>query len=173
MKRDLNFMPAWSAPSFHIRTPGAMKRSLDASVVVLPLFALGFVLARFAAPAFLLLPACTFRAALGLPCPSCGMTRAGLALAQGELFQAFTYQPLFVIGIGILSVWSAGQWLEIFGQKNWVAFLINFVQKKLLRLNNDTGTLRKYNLIANKNDWLRWLTISAIAINWLYLIISN
>jgi hypothetical protein len=144
-------MPASPATSLHLETP---NRPLDASIMVLPLFLLGFLLARFAAPIFALLPACAFRAAFGFPCPGCGATRAGLALAQGELLAALTYHPLFVVGIGVLSLWSAMGWLEKLSGKEIRQAVAGKIQKKFLKR-------------------LRWLAISAMVLNWLYLIISG
>lgn len=162
------------ATAILLKTPNAIRRPLEASVVVLPLFLLGFLLARFAAPIFTLLPVCTFRAAVGFPCPSCGMTRAGLALAQGEFFQAFAYHPLLVISIGILSLWSVGQWLEILGQKNFIALCLNQIQRKILHVysRNEISHGSSSSPTQSKN-WLRWLVMSAIGLNWLYLIISG
>jgi hypothetical protein len=37
---------------------------------------------------------CVFRAVTGVPCPTCGSTRATLALASGQLNLAFRYNPL-------------------------------------------------------------------------------
>ena len=35
----------------------------------------------------------------GIPCPGCGLTRAGLALLRGRVSQAWAYHPLiFVVG---------------------------------------------------------------------------
>lgn len=167
-------MPASAATSILLKTPNAIRRPLDASVVVLPLFLLGFLLARFAAPIFMLLPTCTFRAAFGFPCPSCGMTRAGLALAHGEFFQAFAHHPFLVISIGILSLWSAGQWLEILGRKNFIALCLSEVQRKFLRIYNRDEISHGSSLsFAQGRNWLRWLVISALGLNWLYLIISG
>jgi len=165
-------MPASSATSIHFKTPDAIGRRLEASVIVLPVFLLGFLLARFAAPIFMLLPACTFRAAFGFPCPSCGMTRAGLALAQGELLTAFAYNPLLVMSVGILSLWSAGQWLEILRRKNSIAVLSSAAQRKLLRVYSRNGIFRELNPVQSEK-WRRWLVISAIGLNWLYLIIAG
>jgi hypothetical protein len=44
---------------------------------------------RESAPAF-----CIFRVTTGVPCPTCGATRATLALASGEVGLAFRYNPL-------------------------------------------------------------------------------
>ncbi len=43
------------------------------------------------------LPQCVFRLATGLPCPTCGMTRAVLALAHGDWAHAWIMNPLVVL----------------------------------------------------------------------------
>jgi hypothetical protein len=40
-----------------------------------------------------LLGYCGFKQRTGLPCPTCGMTTATLAFAQGKIFEAFYIQP--------------------------------------------------------------------------------
>jgi hypothetical protein len=40
---------------------------------------------------------CYFKATLGVPCPGCGLTRAYLALLEGDLSSAFFYHPLFFV----------------------------------------------------------------------------
>jgi len=49
------------------------------------------------------MPACPFRALLGVPCLTCGSTRALVALARFDLGAAFGWNPL-VAGAGILFV---------------------------------------------------------------------
>jgi len=154
-------MPVATANAGHHKTPNPVSRRLGAGLVILPLFLLGFLLARFAAPIFALLPPCLFRAAFGLPCPSCGATRAGLALAQGELLAALVYQPLFVICLGVLSMWSLLRLFEIFSGKA-------MMEKFLAKIGATTGR-RELNL----RQRVRWLMIGAIILNWLYLIISE
>ena len=39
---------------------------------------------------------CLFLNLTGIPCPSCGMTRAYISLFRGNIFQAFYYHPLFL-----------------------------------------------------------------------------
>lgn len=40
--------------------------------------------------------ACLFLNLTGVPCPSCGMTRAYISLFRGNITQAFDYHPLFL-----------------------------------------------------------------------------
>ena len=43
------------------------------------------------------LPPCLFKTATGIPCPSCGMTRATLALVHGDWSTALALHPLSVV----------------------------------------------------------------------------
>ena len=51
---------------------------------------------------------CPFHLITGIPCPGCGMTRAFLALAKGDLITAFHYNPfsLLLATIIFLSVFG-------------------------------------------------------------------
>jgi Protein of unknown function (DUF2752) len=60
------------------------------------------------------LPGCTFHWLTGWYCPGCGMTRAAHAVLNGEILQAFRFNPL---GMLLLPLASAGLALEILG---WV-----------------------------------------------------
>ena len=42
-------------------------------------------------------PTCAFKLITGRPCPSCGSTRAALALARGDVGAAVAWNPLFVL----------------------------------------------------------------------------
>jgi hypothetical protein len=46
-------------------------------------------------------PTCLVRLALGVPCPACGLTRAGLALAHGDLAAAQRFHPLAAALVGV------------------------------------------------------------------------
>jgi|GEM_PF-308046 len=158
-------MPASSTTSIPLKTPASTSRPLDASLIVLPLFLLGFLLARYVTPIFALLPGCAFRAAFGFPCPSCGVTRAGLALAQGELRLALAYNPLFVAGVFILAIWSAANFFEWMSGKT---ICENFFKKISAK------TSYKFGLASGEGrqrELRRWGLIMAIFLNWFYLII--
>ena len=45
-----------------------------------------------------LLPGCLFRELTGLPCPTCGITHAALALARWDLPHALAFNPLATLG---------------------------------------------------------------------------
>ena len=55
------------------------------------------------------LPPCLFHRITHLPCPSCGSTRAALALLRLDLAQAFAWNPLaaaIAIGCAIFTAWA-------------------------------------------------------------------
>jgi hypothetical protein len=136
---------------------------VEVNVIVLALLGLGFLLARFAAPFFALLPSCTFRSVFGFPCPSCGATRAGLALARGEWRAAFAYHPLLVIGIGVLALWSV---VGLLKRRSGETATPNAVRIILVKIGvpADPVEFRRH---------LWWLALAAIAFNWLYLILAE
>jgi len=73
------------------RSPRA--RSFGHAEAFAVLFALSFLAARFL-PLLRLGYECPLRAAAGIPCATCGMTRAFVAAAHGELARAFGASPL-------------------------------------------------------------------------------
>lgn len=92
---------------------------------------------------------CIFRTLTGLPCPTCGTTRAAVAFLHGDLVSAFVSNPLatligilFIAGAPIAALWvvSDGSGVE--------------VPQKPPR-------------------WLRWILVGVIAVNWLYLIFAS
>ena len=93
-----------------------MKRSLARTTPDGRLFFLSFlgvgslvlVAARLVPGVVSLLPPCPFMELTGRPCPTCGVTRAILALSHGMLREAVTFNPLFVgagLALGFLALW--------------------------------------------------------------------
>jgi len=61
--------------------------------------------AAFALIVGLRLPFCPLASMFGVPCPGCGLTRATLALAQGELRHAHELHPLVLV-LAPLFIWA-------------------------------------------------------------------
>jgi hypothetical protein len=64
-----------------------------------------------------LLRPCIFRSLTGVPCPTCGTTRAATAFLGGNLISAFTANPLaaamgllFVVGAPLATLWAIAKW---------------------------------------------------------------
>jgi hypothetical protein len=60
---------------------------------------------------------CVFRALTGIPCPTCGATRAATAFLDGRLFEALAANPLatvvgfvFVVGAPLAALWAVARW---------------------------------------------------------------
>ncbi|HNW59381.1 MAG TPA: DUF2752 domain-containing protein [bacterium] len=67
---------------------------LETGHILLLLGLAGIAVCYLAPGAISLLPACRFQAWTSLPCPSCGATRAGMALAHGHPVEALRFNPL-------------------------------------------------------------------------------
>jgi hypothetical protein len=94
-----------------------------------------------------LLPACPLHQMTGVPCPSCGVTRAALDLAHGQLLAALAVNPLAGGGMafGVLGGLLSPAWVA--------------VGAPLPR-------------VKAERRW-RWLVAAALAANWIYLIVRG
>lgn len=46
---------------------------------------------------------CNLRRLTGLPCPTCGATRAGMAILDGRYLDAVAYNPMVVLGGAVVA----------------------------------------------------------------------
>lgn len=109
------------------------------------LVALSPLAPRFAAVA----PSCLFKAITGLPCPTCGTTRAALALARFDPAAAFAVSPLAAAA--------------------WVLLIAGGLTAGL-------ASVARIELPGPPSDLprpLRWGLIGTVLANWAYLIATG
>jgi hypothetical protein len=58
---------------------------------------------------------CPFRALTGWQCPLCGGTRMGNALLHGDLWSAFLANPVALVAVAVLTVFSVRWMVELLG----------------------------------------------------------
>ena len=91
-------------------------------------------------------PMCLFRRTTGYPCPSCGTTHMVLAIAEGNLRQAATHNPLMFCLVGFVIVLLV---LRI-GFRRRIVFITSASARRI---------------------WSAVIVVAVLA-NWLYLMIS-
>lgn len=93
------------------------------------------------------LPRCVLYESTGIPCPSCGLTRAVRLLADGQFRSAFAAQPLGALAALALWVWVAYSWIVV------------------------VGRLPRVRLTIARREW-RWIIAAAalaVIANWYYV----
>ena len=80
-------------------------------------------------------PPCIFRTLTGLYCPGCGTRSALIQLAQGNLYAAFRLNPLTILALPTLALFTISQALTAFTARSLVRLPIHpAVVKGLLAL---------------------------------------
>jgi hypothetical protein len=111
---------------------------------------IGFILSKFDSFILQILPRCTFQQITGLPCPSCGATRAGIFLGNFELLNSILENPLYFILYIALFLYGTNSFIgAVFGKNIHIQF------QKLSR------------------KIIYFIIITAIGANWLYLIVQS
>jgi hypothetical protein len=83
--------------------PGAPKRAAGLALVA--------CIALAACVLFSTVRTCPMAIVLRVPCPGCGMTRAALALARGDLSAAWRLHPLSIVVVpAVLAFLAANAW---------------------------------------------------------------
>ena len=122
---------------------------LDHELIWLTVSLAGLAMAAVWLRAGLPWPYCLFLALTGFPCPTCGATRCGIAFFQLRFLDAFWWNPLFFIfcvGLAIFDVYAA---------------FVLATRAPRVRLVLTTGEKQAF----------RWIAITIIAVNWIYLIV--
>ncbi|GHU58709.1 hypothetical protein FACS1894133_3990 [Clostridia bacterium] len=63
------------------------------------------IVAYYAVASMFLGTGCFIRSSVGLPCPGCGVTRAGTALLHGDIHASLFYHPLLIPSAVILTAY--------------------------------------------------------------------
>jgi hypothetical protein len=93
-------------------------------------------------------PGCGFRRLTDLPCLACGGTRSARALLAADFLSALAFNPLFVLSIGLVVLWSV-----------WAIFDRIRGQYLRLRLVTDPAGSRL----------LRWGLAISLVFHWIWL----
>jgi hypothetical protein len=93
-------------------------------------------------------PGCGFRRLTDLPCLACGGTRSARALLAADFLSALAFNPLFVLSIGLVVLWSV-----------WSVFDRIRGQYLRLRLVTDPAGSRL----------LRWGLAISLVFHWIWL----
>ena len=95
-------------------------------------------------------PVCIFHELTGLPCLTCGMTRCAIQFFHGHFVAALKWNPLiFTLLCGVIA---------------FDLYAVATLTMRVPRLRIHVSTKRA-------NTFLRVLVISAIALNWIYLLL--
>lgn len=107
----------------------------------------GLILTRFDSFILRIMPRCTFHKLTGLPCPSCGATRAGIYLGHLQIARSFLENPIY---------------------------FVLYVSLFFYALNSLVGALFYKNIeLQTSKPWKKVILpvlLIAISLNWLYLI---
>ena len=97
------------------------------------------------------LPRCVFKTVTGLPCPSCGVTRAVIALSRGQLAHGLFMNPLAAIACGAALVYLA-----------YAAAVLAFRLPRFRPVLSPAGA-----------RVVRIATVAVIGVNWIWLIATG
>ena len=128
-----------------VRTPEIIWGSLGTVLLLTGLLAVLVVPATLG-----FLPGCAFKAITGAPCVACGGTRAAVALAHGQPWQALAWNPLAASALLGLALYLPYAWLVLAGVVRPIR----------------TGWLSP-----PMPSWLRWAIITLLLVNWVYLLV--
>ncbi|MBN2851502.1 MAG: DUF2752 domain-containing protein [Clostridia bacterium] len=77
---------------------------------------------------------CVFKKVTGIPCPSCGMTRAFLFLLQGDIENAFILHPLFLLVPVTFIVMLYSYFTKKPCTKIFIAIIVIFILVYMIRM---------------------------------------
>ena len=92
---------------------------------------------------------CTFKSLTGIACPTCGTTRAAMALARFDVVTAMTHYPLPTVG--------------------WIVFLGGGLTAAAMTLIGWTPP----EIPSRLPGWARAAVVAALLVNWVYAIATG
>ncbi len=101
-------------------------------------------------------PLCPMAGLLGIPCPGCGLTRAGLALLRGDVSTALHLHPLSPVLIPLV-VWAVAG--TLWGQIRGTHFALGVVD----RTGHPSSRFLAWRRLG---QWLAWLLLAAVLLVW-------
>jgi hypothetical protein len=128
------------------RTPGQIEFGIIYGGFAL----IALVVTRFLPALTTVLPSCVFRGITGIPCPTCGATRAVMHLSRGDIIASLEMNPLVAIAV--------------------VSGMMYFIYSALTFLFN----MRRITVIFADNEMnpVRLIVALTVAINWGYLVFA-
>jgi hypothetical protein len=94
-------------------------------------------------------PRCIFHDLTGLPCLTCGATRAAIQFFHGNLVRAWKWNPLVFAGLCAIAVFDV------------YAVLVLVTRRPRLRIAQ---------LTANEKNSMRLVVVALLALNWVYVL---
>jgi len=94
---------------------------------------------------------CPFKMVFGIPCPTCGVTRACAAVSHLNFAQAFGFNPLMVVSLVGVWIWGMADFYGVFSG----------------------GRAPRVEADKSAAGLLRVIAVAAIAFNWAYLIAAG
>jgi hypothetical protein len=82
----------------HISLKGKNSGDIEFGIIYGSIAVMALLAARYL-PISNMLPACTFKAVTGIPCPTCGTTRSLMYLAYGDITGSLIMNPLFSLAM--------------------------------------------------------------------------
>lgn len=93
---------------------------------------------------------CLFHSITGLPCPSCGMTRAFIAIGNGDLISAISFNPASILVYITTCVGLVLALLQVATGKKYIGRLWTKVKRKVFPIALAVMTVAwSYNLFRN------------------------
>lgn len=130
-----------------------LKKRLEGQIefgIIYGLITLFALMAAHLLPVLKLAPGCAFRAHVGVPCPTCGSTRAVVYLSHGEIVSAFCMNPM------IVSIAAVALLLLLYGL---VTLVFDIPRIGVILCEKEKGRIRV-------------MAVLLLLLNWLYLVIT-